>query len=93
MLLAAVNKTADRVDTLGYYGLENVAVKPAPKPGDVPTPKVSIINKEKLSLTVENPLGGGNAYVEVKVKRDRISTAGGMTIGSAPSSAIPRREL
>ncbi len=86
---AAVNKTSDRVDTLGYYGLENVAVKPAPKPGDVPTPKVSIINKEKLSLTVENPLGGGNAYVEVKVNGvDIVPRSGGYYMSPGGSAEI-----
>lgn len=64
---AAVNKTADRVDTLGYYGLENVAVKPAPKPGDIPTPKVNIINKEKLVLEVKNDDISLDGHLEIKV--------------------------
>ena len=69
---AAVNNTADRVSTLGYYGLKNEAVN-APPAADgitkIPSPKVSVINAEKLVLTISAPPAeGGEDISNYKLK-------------------------
>ncbi len=68
----AVNKTADRVGTLGYYGLENVAVTVPPTPDKIPEPEVRVINAEKLVLEVTNPALNPDAYVEIIVNDIKI---------------------
>ena len=64
---AAVEKSADRVSTLGYYGLENAPATAPPTPDDIPVPSVKIINKEKLVLEVTNPLGNPDAYLAIDI--------------------------
>ncbi len=64
---AAVEKSSDRVSTLGYYGLENAPATAPPTPADIPAPSVKIINKEKLVLEVTAPA--------VTVKDNKIYTA------------------